>query len=119
MKSKKRYKWSYKRGTDSQTSKTNLWLPIGEDWRRDKEEFGINRHTLSSVAQLCSTCCNSMDCSMPSFPVYHQLPKLAQTHVHPVGDAIQPSHPLLLPSTFPSIRVFSDESVLRIRWPKY
>ena len=64
-----------------------------------------------------------MDCSMPSIPVHHQLPELAQTHVHQVGNAIQPSHPLssplLLPSVFPSIRVFSNESVLHIRWPKY
>ena len=64
-----------------------------------------------------------MDCSTPGFPVHHQLPKLAQTHVHRVGDAIQPSHPLssslLLPSIFPSIRVFSKESDLRFRWPKY
>ena len=63
-----------------------------------------------------------MDCSTPAFPVHHQLPELAQIHVHRVGDAIQPSHPLsspfLLPSIFPSIRVFSNESVL-IRWPKY
>ena len=55
--------------------------------------------------------------------VHHQIPKLAQTHAHQVGDAIHPSHPLsspfLLPSFFPSIRVFSNESVLCIRWPKY
>ena len=64
-----------------------------------------------------------MDCSTPGFPVHHQLTKLAQTHVHQVSDAIQPSHPLssllLLPSIFPSIRVFSNESLLCIRWPKY
>ena len=64
-----------------------------------------------------------MDCSTPGFPVHHQLPELAQTHVHRVSDAIQPSHPLslllLLPSIFPTIRVFSNESVIRIRWPKY
>ena len=63
-----------------------------------------------------------MDCSTPGFPVYHQFPELTQTHVR-VGDAIQPSHLLLslflLPSIFPSIRVFSKESVLYIRWPKY
>ena len=56
------------------------------------------------------------------FPVHHQLLELAQTHVHPVSDAIQCfilCHPLLPPSIFPSIRVFSSESVLRIRWPKY
>ena len=64
-----------------------------------------------------------MDCSTPGFPVLHHLQKLAQTHIHWVGDAIQRSHPLspllLLPSIFPSIRVFSSESVLHIRWPKY
>ena len=48
----------------------------------------------SSVAQLCLTFCNPMDCSMPGLPVHHQLLKFAQTHVHQVGDAIQPSHPL-------------------------
>ena len=59
---------------------------------------------------------------MPGFPVLHHLPELAQTHVHCVGNAIQPSHlccPLLpLPSIFPSIRVFSSESAFHIRWPK-
>ena len=61
--------------------------------------------------------------SMPGLTVHHQLPDFAQTHVHPASDAIQPLHSLsshfLLPSTFPSIRVFSSESVLRIRWPNY
>ena len=52
-------------------------------------------------------------------PCPHQLPELTQTHVHGVGDAIQPSHPLLSPSPPASIRVFSNESALRIRWPKY
>ena len=64
-----------------------------------------------------------MDCSTPGFPVYHQLPEIAQTHVHWVSDATQPPHSLLssspLPSVFLSIRVFSNESVLHIRWPKY
>ena len=77
----------------------------------------------SSVAQSCPTLSDPMDCSTPGFPVHHHLPELAQTHVHWVGDAIQPSilcHPLLLlPSIFLRIRVFSSESVLRIRWPKY
>ena len=57
------------------------------------------------------------------FPIHQQLPELAQTQVHQVGNAIQPSHPLSSPSPppsiFPSIRVFSNESVLHIRWPKY
>ena len=52
----------------------------------------------SSVAQLCLTLCNPMDCSTPGFPVHHQLPELAQTPVYWVGDAIQPFHPLLSPS---------------------
>ena len=60
---------------------------------------------------------------MPGFPNHHQLMELAQTHVHLVSDAIQLSHllssPFLPPSIFPSIRVFSSESVLRMRWPKY
>ena len=75
------------------------------------------------MAQLCATLCDPMDCSMPRFLVYHHLPELAQTHVHLVGDAIQPSHPLssllLLSSIFPSIRVFSKESALCIKWPNY
>ena len=64
-----------------------------------------------------------MDCSTLGLPVHHQLLELAQTHVRRVGDAIQPSLLccpfLLLPSIFPSISVFSNESVSRIRWPKY
>ena len=80
---------------------------------------------LSSVARLCLTLCDPMDCSMPGFPIHHQLPELAQTHVHRVGDIIQLSHLilcrplLLLPSIFPSLMVFSKESVLCIRWPNY
>ena len=60
---------------------------------------------------------------MPGLPVHHQLQEFTQTHVHRVGDAIQPSHPLssplLPPSIFPNIRVLSNESVLHIRWPKF
>ena len=70
----------------------------------------------------CVPLCNPMNCSTPGFPVHHQFPELAQTHVHQVGDDIQPSHPLssllLPPSIFPRIRVFSKESILCIRWPK-
>ena len=76
-----------------------------------------------SVAQLCLTPRNAMDCSMPDFPVLHYLLEFAQTRVHWVDDAINHlilCHPLLLlPSIFPSIRVFSNESTLNIRWPKY
>ena len=67
--------------------------------------------------------CNPMDCSTPGHPVHQKLPELAQTHVHQVGDDIQPSHPLSSPSppvfNFPSIRIFSNESVPHIRWTKY
>ena len=77
----------------------------------------------SSVVQLCLTLYDPMDCSTPGLPVHHQLTEFTQTHVHWVGDAIQPSHPLsspsLLPSIFPSNRVFSNESAVHIRWPKY
>ena len=64
-----------------------------------------------------------MNCSTPGIPVHHQHSESTQTHVHWVSDAIQPSHPLSSPSPpasiFPSIRVFLNESALRIRWPKY
>ena len=70
---------------------------------------------LSSVAQSCPTLWDPMDCSTPGFPVHHQLPELTQTHVHQEGAPIQSSRPLssplLLPTMFPSIRVFSGESV--------
>ena len=64
-----------------------------------------------------------MNCSMPGLPVHHQLPEFTETHVHRVGDAIQPFHPLSAPSppapNPPRIRVFSNEQTLRMRWPKY
>ena len=77
----------------------------------------------SSVTQSCLTLCDPVDSSMPGLPVHHQLLELTQTHVHRL---VMPSshfifcHPLLLlPSILPSIRVFSNKSVLCIRWPKY
>ena len=60
--------------------------------------FNVNSIQFSSVIQLCPTLCNLMDCSTPGFPVYHQLPDLAQTHVHWISDAIRPSYPLPSPS---------------------
>ena len=72
---------------------------------------------------MCPTLCDPMNCSTPGLPVHHQLPEFTKTHVYRVGHAIQPSHPLssplLLPPILPSIRIFSNESTLRMRWPKY
>ena len=77
----------------------------------------------SSVAQSCPSLCDPMNRSTPGLPVHHQLLESTQTHVHRVGDAIQPSHPLSSSSptalNLPSIRVFSNVSALRIRGPKY
>ena len=76
----------------------------------------------SSVTQSCLTLWDPMNHSTPGLPVHHQLPEFTQTHVHSVNGAnhLILCHPLLfLPSIFPSIRVFSNESALRIRWPKY
>ena len=77
-----------------------------------------------SVAQLCPTLCNPMDCSRPGYPVLHHLPDFAQIFMS--IESVMPSnhlilcHPFLfLPSIFPSIRVFSNESVLHIRWTKH
>ena len=101
-----------------------------------------------SSIQSCPTFCDPMNRSTPGLPVHHQLPEFTQSHVYRVSDAIQPSHPLFspsppapkpmsiesvmpsnhlilcrtllfLPSIFPSIRIFSNESALSIRWPKY
>ena len=86
-------------------------------------QFIVGSVQFSSVTQSCPTLCDPMNCSTPGLPVHHQLPELTQTHVHQVGDAIQPSHPVVpfsfLPPIHPSIRVFSNESALRMRWPKY
>ena len=77
----------------------------------------------SSVTQSCPTLHDPMDCSTLGFSVHHHLPELAQTHVHWVGDAIQPSHPLLFPSppafSLSQHQGLSNESVLCIRWPEY
>ena len=78
---------------------------------------------LNSVALLFPPLCNPTDCSTPGFPVHHQLLELAQINVHQISNAVQPSHPLSSPSppafNLSHIRVFSNESALFIRWPKY
>ena len=77
----------------------------------------------SPVAQLCLTLCDPMNPSTSGLPVHHQLLEFTQTQVHRVGDAIQPSYPLsspiLLPPIPPSIRAFSNELTLCMRWQKY
>ena len=76
----------------------------------------------SSVAQSCPTLCEPMNRSIPGLPVHHQFLEFTQTHVHQVDDAIQPSHPLVSPSPAPNPsqhQGFSNESTLRMRWPKY
>ena len=77
----------------------------------------------SSVAQSYPTLCDPMKRNTPGLPIHHQLQELTRTHVHRAGDAIQPSHllssPLLLPPIPPIIRVFSSETTLCMRWPKY
>ena len=69
---------------------------------KDSEAWSAAVHGIakfSSVAQLCLTLCDSIDCSTSGFPVHHQLPEpQTQTHIHCIGDAIQPSHPLSFPS---------------------
>ena len=83
----------------------------------------ISSVQFSSVAQSYPTPCDPMNRSTPGLPIHHQLLEFTQTHIHRVGDAIQPSHLLrpllLLPPIPPSIRVYSNESTLRMMWPKY
>ena len=80
------------------------------------------RFQFSSVTQSCPILCNPMDCSTPGFPVYHQLPELAQTRVHQVGNVIQLSHPLSLPSS-PAFNLSQHQGLFQRvgwkRWPKY
>ena len=76
----------------------------------------------SSITQSCPTLCDPIDCSTPGFPVHHELPELAHScplswWCHPTISSCR--SPLLLPSILPSVRVFCNESALRIRWPKY
>ena len=78
--------------------------------------------SVCSVARLCLTVCNPMDCNMPGYPVHHQLPESTQTHVHWVGDAIQSSHPLSSPSP-PALNLSQHQGLFQwvsslLRWPK-
>ena len=110
--------------------KGSLGITSGKVFAREKKKDRCTGVTwpledksvqFSSAAQSCPTLCDPMDCSTPGLPVPHQLLEFTQTLAHWVGDDIQPSHPLssllLPPSIFPSIRVFSNDSALHIRWP--
>ena len=110
-----------------QTQTSSLCGHVAERERETQREGQQAPSSLVSLlaVQLLSRVrlCDPMDCSLPDFPVLHHLLEFAQIHVHWVSDAIQPPHPLssplLLPWIFPSIRVFPNESALRITWPKY
>ena len=76
-----------------------------------RETYFISQ-SVSSVDQLCLTLCDSMDYSTPGFPVHHQLPEITQTHVHWVGSAIQPFHPLSFPSP-PAINLSQNQGLFK------
>ena len=109
-------------GRSSGERYSNLLQYSGLENSMDRQAWKARTVQFSSVAQLRPTLCDTMDCSTAGFPVHHQLPELAQTHVHQVSDAIQQPHfpmsLLLVPLIIPRIGVFSNGSVLRIRWPK-
>ena len=91
---------------------------FGHLMRTASVQFGC----VSSLAQLCPTLCDPMNCSMPGLRVHHQLPEFTQ--LMSIESMMPSSHlilgcPLLLPLIFPSIRIFSNESALCIRWPKF
>ena len=108
-------------GTLNSVHRINKAMPQQVHFTESQSNYNLLQ--FSSVTQSCLTLCDPMNRSMPGLPVHHQLPKFSQTHVHRVSDAIQPSHPSLPPSPpapNPSyIRVFSNESTLCMRWPKY
>ena len=111
--------WTEEPGGQSMRSQT-----VGHDWgTKTIHQVPQQSQQFSSVTQSGLTVCDPRDCSKPGFPFHYQLPEFTQTHVHRVGDVIQTSHPLSSPSPSAfnpsSIRGFSSESVLYIRWPKY
>ena len=111
------FKFRKGRGTRDQSASITWIIKKGREFQKNiSVQF-------SSVTQSCPTLCDPMNRSTSGLPVHNQLPEFTQTHVHRVGDAIQPfvlcSPLLLLPQIPPSIRVFSNESTFHLRWPKY
>ena len=92
-------------------------------WPKCSRIIGIVSVQFSSVTQLCLTLCDPKDRRTPGLSVHQKLTEFTQTHVHWVGDAIQTPYPLSSPSlpalNLSSVRVFSNDSVLQIRWPEY
>ena len=82
------------------------------DLKQCKQNLTIHKYHFSSAAQSCPTPCDPMNSSMPDLPVHHQLPEITQTHVHWVGDAIQPSHPLLSPFP-PALNLSQHQSLFQ------
>ena len=92
--------------TTSQPAKS---IPLDyRDWPGSNPYCPFSATQSSSVAQSCLIFCDPMDCSMPGLRIHHRLPELAQTHVHRVGDVIQPSHPLSSPSP-PTFNLFQHQ----------
>ena len=88
--------WVFIERIDAEAETPILWPPGAKNWLTGKDP-DAGKVQFSLVAQSCLTFCDPMDCSMSGLPVHHQLPEFPQTHVHQVGDAIQPSHPLSSP----------------------
>ena len=115
-----RHEWCFKEG-----NWFLRWIVIDSQWDLLVLSFYFSKWLaqFSSVTQPCPTLCDPMNRSTPGLPVHHQLPEFTQTHVHWVGNAIQPSHPLSSPSP-PAFNLSQhhgllNESALHIRWPKY
>ena len=130
--------WGHQESDMTEHTHTHTGLKWALNWRldsykkssRDTEPEGRTPQGACCCpgTKLCPTVCSPMDRSIPGFPVLQYFPEFAQTYVHWISDAIQPSHPLLPPSPsiflaflthWKSIRVFSNELTFHIRWPKY
>ena len=100
-----------------------MYIPLKSLIADDANSYHLAKVQFRSVAQSCPTLCDPMNCSTPGLPVHYQLPEFTQTHVHQVGDAIQPSHPLSSPSP-PAPNPSQHQGLLQwgtlcMRWPKY